>query len=88
MLILERDHIWQPRVWSRLPNPYIHSLGDFPSFEQNTHTLSKENHPRCTITIVHKVQKDDSLHENICKYCTDRDPNIVFLMSPVGLDSD
>ena len=37
----------------------------FPSFDEDTHSGTKENHPTCVGIVVDEVEKNDNLNENI-----------------------
>ena len=88
MLVLEDDHIGQegePRVGRGRAQANVDGLGDLPKLQQNTESLTGQNHPRCVLAVVHEVQENNSLHEDICQNSADRGTDDILLLTPVGL---
>lgn len=88
VLVLKYNHVWQEReggVRGRRAQADINSLGDLPGFQEDTKALTGENHPRSVVAVVHKVEEDDTLHEDVRQDGADRGTDNVLLLAPVGL---
>ena len=83
VFVLKGHFVRQPRIGRSFANTNIDRLGDLPSFQKNSHALAEQDHPRRSVAVVHQVQKDNGLHEDIGKYCPDRDTDIVLLVTPM-----
>lgn len=72
VLVLEDNHIGQerqPRVCWRRAQANVDGLGDLPEFQKDTKSLTSQDHPRGVVAVVHEVEEDDSLHEDVCQNC-------------------
>ncbi len=83
MLVLEGYMVWEPRIGRRRSDSNVDGLGDLPGLKDDAHALAEEYHPRCTFSVVDKIEQDDCLHEDVGKNGTDGDADVILLVPPV-----
>lgn len=81
MLVFEGDHVGNQRSGRRRTDTNVYDFGDFPEFEEDSHTLGGEDHPGCVFVVVEEVEENYGLHEYVSKDGSDRDSDVVFLVA-------
>ena len=86
MFIFESDSVRNQRIW-RWAYSNIDCFCNLPGFENDTHALTEQNHPRSTIAVIHEVQENDELHEYVGQNCPNGDADVVFLIAEMRLNN-
>jgi hypothetical protein len=68
---------------ARAPDDFIlQGLEYLPHFNQESHTLTHQNHPRRFLVVVQEIEEDDNLEKDVDNDTSDRDTSAVVLFLP------
>jgi len=83
VFVFEDDTVREEGARRRGSDAHVHSFSDLPRFNGDAYALAEEDHPGRVLVVVHEVEENDALHEDVCEDGAHTRAHIVFLLAPV-----